>query len=55
MMDEKQDPSLSYLQMIPFRGKNTPTKSEGMEKDIPHNWKSKENLGGYTYIQQNRL
>ena len=34
-MNEKQDPPLSYLQVIPGRCKDTQTKIERMEKDIP--------------------
>ena len=42
MMNEKQDPPLSYLQAIPCRCKDTQTKTEKMEKDIPRKWKPKE-------------
>jgi len=47
-MNEKQDPPLSYLQVIPGRRKDTQTKSERMEKDIPHKEKPKESWSDYT-------
>ena len=34
-MNEKQDPPLSYLQVIPCRCNDPQTKTEKMEKDIP--------------------
>ena len=51
MMNEKQDPPLSYLQVIPGRRKDTQTKSERMEKDIPHKEKPKESWSDYTNIR----
>ena len=31
------------------------TESEGMEKDIPHKWKSKESWSSNSHIRQNRI
>ena len=31
------------------------TESEGMEKDIPYKWKSKEGWSSNSHIRQNRL
>ena len=38
----KQDPYICYVQETHFRPRDIQTESEGMEKDIPCKWKSKE-------------
>ena len=50
---EKQEPYICCLQETHFRNRDTYTESEGMEKDIPCKWKSKENWSSNSHITQN--
>ena len=53
---QKQDPYICCLQETHFRPEgHIQTESEGMEKDIPCKWKSKESWSGNSHIKQNRL
>ena len=53
---EKQDPCICCLQENPLQFyRHIQTESEGMEKDIPYKWKSKESWSSNTHIRQNRL
>ena len=53
---QKQDPYICGLQETHFRPKgHIQTESEGMEKDIPCKWKSKERWSSNSHIRQNRL
>jgi len=52
---QKQDSYLWYLQDTHFSSKETQTESQGIEKGIPCEWKSKESSNSNTYTRQNRL
>ena len=53
---QKQVPYICCLQETPLRPQgHTQTESEGLEKDIPCKWKSKESWRNSTHIRQNRL
>ena len=52
---QKQNLYTCCLQETHFRPKDTYRQSEGMEKDIPYKWKSKESWSSNTHIRQNRL
>ena len=52
---QKQDLYICCLQETDFRPRDTYTESEGMEKDIPCKWKSKESWSSNSHIRQNRL
>ena len=51
---QKQDPYICCLLETHFRPRDTQTESEGMEKDIPCKWKSKESWSSNSHITQNR-
>ena len=52
---QKQDPyMLSTRDPLQTKG-YIQTESEGMEKDIPCKWKSKESWSSKSHIKQNRL
>ena len=50
---QKQDPYICCLQETRFRPRDTyiKTKGEGLEKDIPCKWKSKESWSSNTHIR----
>ena len=48
---QTQDWYIYSLQETHFRSKDTHTESEGMEKDIPCKWKSKESWSSNTHIR----
>ena len=52
---QKQNPYIGCLQETHFRPRDTYTESEGMEKDIPCKWKSKESWSSNSHVRQNRL
>ena len=53
---QKQDPYICCLKKTYFRPSDTyRLKKEGMEKDIPCKWKSKESWSRNSRIRQNRL
>ena len=52
---QKQDQYICCLQGTHFRHTDTQTESEGMEKDIPCKWKSKESWSSNCHIRQNGL
>ena len=53
---QKQDPYNILCTRDPLQTQgHIWTKSEGIEKDIPHKWKSKESWSRNTLIRQNRL
>ena len=49
---QKQDP---YIYCLRETQGHIQTESEGMEKDIPCKWKSKESWSSNSHIRQNRL
>ena len=51
----KQDPYICCLQETHFRPRDTQTETEGMEKDTPCKWKSKESWSSNCHVRQNRL
>ena len=52
---QEQDPYICCLQETHFRPRGTQTESEGIEKDIPCKWKSKESWSSNSHIRQNTL
>ena len=52
---QKEHPYTCCLQETHFRPRDIQTESEGIEKDIPCKWKSKESWSSISHIRQNRL
>ena len=52
---QKEDLYICCLQENHFRPRDTYRLKEGMGKDIPRKWKSKESWSSNTHIRQNRL